>query len=504
MQAAVLASRASDLAGNDLMSLFLALPAGSQKTFAGMFQQAAAKKARGDTTEGGPSEKRGTPKKKSAGVTTSSAIPAQSPTSPPAHLQVQVLRASVFAGPITSSAITDCAMSSSFPESERVSSGTAPELKTASATKDGDAPESIFANVPREDMIQPFPRLDVGRNLAFAKNSIPQLSLLDDHTGTGLENRTSSELPAKDDVVKLQIAVPSQSEAAPSKTERAEGWQPQVLAQMTPHMTSLTTPESLSDVSTGNQPGPSNPVVKTLPTEQVITKTQSSREENSVDESVGLRKSSSSQEAVRASKDQKLEEAFAAPSPKAVAETAVLAIGGEASRPQKQPTATAGQSDTSTSVVDPSMPADITESRPAVAFHALHLTEQMSGPELRFTWHSPESGEIQLTTSLHQHDVQMTVNTDRVDTAGAMRADLPNLDHRLQEHSLRLGDVSIVAHERTVSTGLGMEGQQRGNREWNAPGNNSNPEISPQASTEKQNDNAGSISNGEGRISVLA
>lgn len=113
-------------------------------------------------------------------------------------------------------------------------------------------------------------------------------------------------------------------------------------------------------------------------------------------------------------------------------------------------------------------------SKPATAaFHAEHLTEQMSGPELQFIWHSPESGDIQLSTSLHQRDVQMTVNTERADTANAIRAELPTLDGRLHEHSLQLGEVSIVAHERSVSTGMGMAGQQQGNREWNAPGRTS-------------------------------
>jgi hypothetical protein len=108
--------------------------------------------------------------------------------------------------------------------------------------------------------------------------------------------------------------------------------------------------------------------------------------------------------------------------------------------------------------------------RPApVAFHSLRLTEQIAGPELHFNWRSPEAGDIQLSTSLHHRDVQMIVNAERADTAAAMRAELPSLDHRLHEHSLRLGEVNIVAQERSLSTGLAMSGQDRGHREWNVP-----------------------------------
>ena len=139
--------------------------------------------------------------------------------------------------------------------------------------------------------------------------------------------------------------------------------------------------------------------------------------------------------------------------------------------------------------------------RPPVAFHSLHLTEQMAGPELRFTWHSSESGDIQLRTSLREHDVEMAVSTERPDAASAMRAELPSLDLRLHEHALRLGNVSIVASQGGSSTSLGMGGQHNGNREWNAPSN-----FVVQTANERSaetHDNALPICD-NGHVSVLA
>ena len=154
-------------------------------------------------------------------------------------------------------------------------------------------------------------------------------------------------------------------------------------------------------------------------------------------------------------------------------------------------------------VADPVASPDSDQNKPSAAFHSLHLTQQMAGPELRFTWHSPDSGDIQLSTSLRQRDVQMTVNTDRGDTASAMRADLPYLDSRLQEHSLRLGEVSIVAHERSPSTGLGMAGEQRGHPDWSPHVVESAEQETPETYNES-NENPIPILSSDSRVSVLA
>lgn len=108
-------------------------------------------------------------------------------------------------------------------------------------------------------------------------------------------------------------------------------------------------------------------------------------------------------------------------------------------------------------------------SQTPMAFHSLRLAEHIAGPELHFSWRSPDSGEIQLSANLHHREVQMMVNTEKSDTAAAMRAELPSLGLRLEEHSLRLGEVNIVARESGVSMGMDLTGQQRGHRDWNMP-----------------------------------
>lgn len=144
--------------------------------------------------------------------------------------------------------------------------------------------------------------------------------------------------------------------------------------------------------------------------------------------------------------------------------------------------------------------AETNESRSPVAFHSLRLTEQLAGPELRFAWHSAESGSIQLSTSLRQRDVQVTVSAEHVDTASAMRAELPSLDSRLHELSLRLGEVSIVAHERSVSAELGSAAQQHGRREWSA---NSAQPPDEDHNDRKPNENVIAVAASDGSVSVL-
>jgi len=111
---------------------------------------------------------------------------------------------------------------------------------------------------------------------------------------------------------------------------------------------------------------------------------------------------------------------------------------------------------------------EISASRSTVAFHATRLTQQMSGPELRFKVHSETAGQVQLSTSLHQRDVEMAVSAERPETAAAMRAELPTLDARLRDHALRLGDVSIGSPAPLLSTGLDMAGGGQRRPPWSS------------------------------------
>jgi flagellar hook-length control protein FliK len=158
-----------------------------------------------------------------------------------------------------------------------------------------------------------------------------------------------------------------------------------------------------------------------------------------------------------------------------------------------------GGSDSVAPPADPMARIDAANAKPQVAFHSERLTEQLGGPELRFNWHSPEVGGIELSTSLRHHEVQMAITTERAETATAMRGELPSLDSRLQEHSLSLGEVSIVAQERALSTGLGMENQQRGQHEWTR-----NPAPAAEARISDSGESVGPISTTNGRVSVLA
>jgi len=113
---------------------------------------------------------------------------------------------------------------------------------------------------------------------------------------------------------------------------------------------------------------------------------------------------------------------------------------------------------------EPAAPA-----RSPVALQAVRLTERMAGPELQFNWHSPDGGQVQISASLHDHrEVQIAVSTDRPEAASAIRAEIPSLDNRLQEHALRLGEVRVNSGGQALTAGLGTPSQQQGSREWTA------------------------------------
>jgi len=111
--------------------------------------------------------------------------------------------------------------------------------------------------------------------------------------------------------------------------------------------------------------------------------------------------------------------------------------------------------------------AEITGLRSPMAYHSTRLAQRIGGPELRLVVNSEAAGQVQLSTSLRQNDVQLSVNVDRSDVAAAMRNELPSLDAHLRDHTLRLGEVHIVAQGDGLSSGLGMTGQQQQEqREW--------------------------------------
>lgn len=141
--------------------------------------------------------------------------------------------------------------------------------------------------------------------------------------------------------------------------------------------------------------------------------------------------------------------------------------------------------------------------RSPVAFHSTRLAQRIGGPELRLVVNSDMAGQIQLSTSLRHNDVQLTVQTDRSDVAAAMRNDMPSLDAHLHDHTLRLGEVHIVAPGDGPSSGLGMSGQQQGQRQWHSL--QQIPYRDTESAAPAVNDESAVYAAAvEGRISVLA
>lgn len=99
------------------------------------------------------------------------------------------------------------------------------------------------------------------------------------------------------------------------------------------------------------------------------------------------------------------------------------------------------------------------------AMHVERLMERLAGPEMRFGFHSVESGSLQVSASLHGKVVEVGITAERAETATALRAELPALDAHLREHALRLGEARIASGT-TMSTHSQMGEQRRQQQEW--------------------------------------
>jgi hypothetical protein len=109
---------------------------------------------------------------------------------------------------------------------------------------------------------------------------------------------------------------------------------------------------------------------------------------------------------------------------------------------------------------------DDSQQKAPIAFHATRLTERMAGPEMHFTWHAQGGEGIQVSATMRGRNVQLVVNTERLEVASAVRDEVPTLDASLQQHALRLGEVKVISGEGTLSTQLSMSGQQHREHEW--------------------------------------
>ena len=103
-----------------------------------------------------------------------------------------------------------------------------------------------------------------------------------------------------------------------------------------------------------------------------------------------------------------------------------------------------------------------------IAFHVSRLAERLGGTEFQFGYRVNEAGGLQVTTRIHEQTVELGIAAEHMETATALKLELPTLDAQLREHSLHLGETQIVASH-ALAADMGMNWQRREHREWQMP-----------------------------------
>lgn len=105
---------------------------------------------------------------------------------------------------------------------------------------------------------------------------------------------------------------------------------------------------------------------------------------------------------------------------------------------------------------------------PLVALNTERLVEHLAGPEMRFTVHLNDSGNVQVVTNIHDRTMQLGMVADCADTASALRSDVPYLEGRMRSQAIELGEVKISLQE-TATMNSGYSGEHRSRQEWRTP-----------------------------------
>jgi hypothetical protein len=105
---------------------------------------------------------------------------------------------------------------------------------------------------------------------------------------------------------------------------------------------------------------------------------------------------------------------------------------------------------------------------PPVALNTERLVEHLGGAEMKFTVRMNESGQVQVTTNVHDRTMQVGIVAERAETAASLRSDVPYLENRLRGQAVELGDVKISMNQ-TATMNSGYSGEQRSRQEWRIP-----------------------------------
>ena len=120
----------------------------------------------------------------------------------------------------------------------------------------------------------------------------------------------------------------------------------------------------------------------------------------------------------------------------------------------------------------------VTSAVPRTAVNTERLVEHLAGPEMKFTVRTSDSGQVQVSTNMHEKTMQVGVVTDRAETVTALRSEVPYLEGQMRRHAMELGEVK-VSFQNAMSMNAGLAGEQRSRQEWRgtAPGFAADPET---------------------------
>ena len=114
----------------------------------------------------------------------------------------------------------------------------------------------------------------------------------------------------------------------------------------------------------------------------------------------------------------------------------------------------------------PSRSAEVSAIPPIrAAIHLERLTERLAGSEFHFGFASSDAGTMRVTAAIRNGTVDLGVSADRVETARALKAEVPVLEANLRERSLHLGEINIASGS-SRNASMYSDGQRRGRPEY--------------------------------------
>jgi flagellar hook-length control protein FliK len=93
-----------------------------------------------------------------------------------------------------------------------------------------------------------------------------------------------------------------------------------------------------------------------------------------------------------------------------------------------------------------------------------HVLERMGQTEMRVGMNTADFGNVELRASVSQDRVGASVTTAHAELRAALTAEMPSLEHSMEQHQLRLDHLDLGAHSGGGNHERGASAQQQQSR----------------------------------------